>query len=40
MRIGRRAHKRLLGIPEGKSIPGRKKIRWENKIKWDYKEVY
>ena len=39
MGYGRRAHKLLLGKPEGKRSRGRPKIRWENNIFWDLKEV-
>ena len=36
---GRRAHKILLGKPEGTRSPGRPKIRWEENIIGDLKEV-
>ena len=36
---GRRAHKSLLGKPEGKRPHGRPKIRWKDNIVRDLKEV-
>ena len=36
---GRRAHKFLLGKPEGKRLRGRPKIRWEDNIIWYLKQM-
>ena len=36
---GRRAHKFLLGEPEGNGPHDRPKMRWENNIIWNLKEV-